>query len=105
MFDSARISIGPTSAIWCTAGVSGMLAPAIAAMRGLHTPQAITTCSASMRPLSVTTALTVVTPSTVSVSMSSTSVLANTWSAPAFTASSRISVPICSESTTDTLGV
>ena len=82
-----------------------MLAPAIAAMRGLHTPQAIATVSHSIRPLSVTTAVTLVTPSTVSVSMSCTSVLANTCSAPASTASSRISVPICSESTHDTDGV
>ena len=95
------MSIGPTSAIWCTAGVSGIVAPAIAAMRGLHTPHAIATCSASMRPLSVTTAVTV--PSVTS--MSSTSVLANTCSAPLAIASSRISVPVCNESTTDTLGV
>ena len=71
------------------------------AMRGLHTPHAIATCSASMRPRSVTTAA--MAPSTTS--RSSTSVLANTCSAPAAIASSRISVPVCSESTTDTLGV
>ena len=35
-----------------------MFAPAIAAIRGLHTPHAIATCPHSMRPLSVTTALT-----------------------------------------------
>ena len=58
-----------------------------------------------MRPLSVTTAVTRVMPSTVSVSMSSTSVLANTWRAPAATASSRMSVPIWSESTHETDGV
>ena len=55
-----------------------MLAPAIAAMRGLHTPQATTTYSASMRPLSVTTALTFGPPGVSMVSTSSTSVLANT---------------------------
>ncbi len=101
-----RMSIGPTSAIWCTAGVSGMPAPAIAASRGLQTPQAITTCSASMRPLSVSTAFTRgVPPGTGSVSMSITSVLANTFRTPLATASSRIAVPVASESTTLTLGV
>ena len=53
MLVSCSTSIGPTSTIWCTAGVSGIVAPAIAAMRGLHTPHAIATCSVSMRPLSV----------------------------------------------------
>ena len=94
------MSIGPTSAIWCTAGVSGIVAPAMAAMRGLHTPQAMATCSHSMRPLSVTTARTA--PPTTSMSV--TSVLAKTRH-PAATASSRISVPVCNESTTLTLGV
>ena len=37
-----RRSIGPKAAIWCTAGVSGIEAPAIAAIRGLQTPQATT---------------------------------------------------------------
>ncbi len=78
-----------------------MLAPASLAMRGLHTPQAMTTCSASMRPLSVTTALIVRRPPRGS----STSVLANTCSTPLSIADSRINVPVCSESTTDTLGV
>ena len=78
-----------------------MVAPAIVAMRGLHTPQAMTTCSASMRPLSVTTARIV--PS--STSRSRTSVVAKTLSAPASMASWRISVPVCNESTTETLGV
>jgi hypothetical protein len=55
--------------------------------------------------LSVTTAVTARIRRRVSVSMSSTSVLANTWSFPALTASSRMRVPICSESTTDTAGV
>ena len=32
---------GPTSIIWCTAGVSGIDAPAIRAIRGLQTPQQI----------------------------------------------------------------
>ena len=99
---STRASIGPTSTIWCTAGVSGIVAPAIAARRGLHTPQAMTTWSAAMRPWSVTTALDAHRRST---SMSSTSVLANTVSTPLSIASWRISVPACSESTTDTLGV
>ena len=41
---------GPTEIIWCTAGVSGIAAPAIRAILGLHTPQAMTTVSASMSP-------------------------------------------------------
>ncbi|MEZ5271956.1 MAG: hypothetical protein R2694_06560 [Ilumatobacteraceae bacterium] len=103
---STSTSIGPTSAIWCTAGVSGIVAPAMAAMRGLHTPQAMATYSHSMRPLLVTTAVTLGRPpGTGSVSMSSTSVLANTWRAPLATASSRMDVPDASESTTLTLGV
>ncbi len=34
---------GPTLIIWCTAGVSGMLTPAMSPILGLHTPQAMTT--------------------------------------------------------------
>ncbi len=70
--------MGPTSIIWCTAGVSGMWAPAISAIRGLHTPQAMTTYSVSIRPWSVTTART----RPPSVSMSSTSTPAKLASAP-----------------------
>ena len=99
------MSIGPTSAIWWTAGVNGIVAPAIAARRGLHTPQAIATYSHSMRPLSVTTARTAGRSPDGSTSMSSTSVVAKTCRAPLATASSRISVPLASESTTETLGV
>ena len=40
---ASSTGIGPTSIIWCTAGVSGIDAPAMAASRGLHTPHAITT--------------------------------------------------------------
>ena len=47
---SASCGIGPTEIIWCTAGVSGIDAPAIFASFGLHTPHAITTVSASMSP-------------------------------------------------------
>ena len=36
---------GPMSIIWWTAGVSGMLAPAMRASFGLQTPQAMTTVS------------------------------------------------------------
>ena len=81
----------------------------MAAMRGLHTPQATTTWSASTRPLSVTTAVIRRCPAagspTGSVSRSSTSVLANTDNTPLSRASWRINVPACSESTTETLGV
>ena len=93
--------MGPTSIIWWTAGVRGMWAPAISAIRGLHTPQAMTTCSVSMRPWSVTTA--VMAP--VLVSRASTSMLAKVASAPLAWARSRKSVPACNESTTETLGV
>ncbi len=41
---------GPMSIIWWTAGVSGIDAPAIRAIRGLHTPQAMTTVSVAMSP-------------------------------------------------------
>ena len=47
---SANCGTGPTLIIWWTAGVSGIDAPAIRAIRGLQTPQAMTTVSASMSP-------------------------------------------------------
>ena len=98
--------MGPTSAIWCTVGTNGMAAPAMLAMRLDQTPQAMTTWSAWMVPLSVTTERTVVTPPSPSlVSMSSTSVLANTWQPTVSTASLRMVVPASSESTTDTVGL
>ena len=77
-----------------------MLAPAMRAIRGLHTPQAITTYSASTRPLSVTTAVT----RPRSVSMPRISVLAMVCSAPRPVALSRKIVPARSESTADTVG-
>ncbi len=46
---------GPTSIIWWTAGVSGICAPAISAMIGDQTPQAMTTYSASTVPSVVST--------------------------------------------------
>ena len=42
---SANRGTGPMSIIWCTAGVSGIDAPAMRAIRGLQTPQAMTTTS------------------------------------------------------------
>ena len=92
---------GPTSIIWCTIGTSGMCAPAIRAISGLHTPQAITTVSASIVPFVVSTRR-IRRPSTP---RPSTSVLASTLSAPAPTALSRMIVPARSESTTPTPGV
>ena len=82
-----------------------MRAPAMLATRLDHTPQAITTCSVLMAPLSVTTASTARDPLDRAgrVVMSSTSVLANTRQ-PASTARVRIRVPVSSESTTDTVG-
>ena len=51
----SRSGIGPTVIIWCTAGVSGIAAPAIRAIRGLQTPQQTKTYSVSIVPLSVCT--------------------------------------------------
>src|SRR6266704_2587546 len=50
--------MGPTLIIWCTIGVSASRAPAIRAMRGLHTPQQITQMPVSMSPAVVRTART-----------------------------------------------
>src|SRR6266536_419210 len=52
---SSKRGIGPTLIIWCTAGVSGIVAPAMCAMRGLQIPQATNTCSASIEPFAVWT--------------------------------------------------
>ena len=94
------------SAIWCTAGVSGMLAPAMAAMRGLHTPQAITTWSAAMVPRPVATARMRGRPNGLrSTSSAVTSVLSSTVSTPLASTRSRMMVPARIESTTDTVGV
>ena len=101
VFDERNRGTGPTSIIWCTAGVSGIDAPAMRAMRGLHTPQAMTTYSASTSPRLVRTRFT--RPSCTSIP--STSVFANTCSAPDAWPFSRISVPKRSESTTATDGV
>jgi hypothetical protein len=98
---SAKRGTGPTSIIWCTAGVSGIEAPAIRASLGLQTPQAMMTISASMSPRVVRTRRT----RPCSTSMPSTSVLAMAVSAPAPCARSRMSVPARSESTTPTVGV
>ena len=97
---SASCGIGPTEIIWCTAGVSGIDAPAIRASFGLHTPQAITTVSASMSPPLVRTRR--IRP--CSTSMPTTSTVDTTVSAPSASADSRISVPARSESTTPTDG-
>ena len=97
---SANSAIGPTLIIWCTTGVSASRTPAIRAIRGDHTPQQITTWSVAISPWLVVTDRTWP-PSTV---MPSTSVPASTVSAPDRCASSRISVPARSESTTPTVG-
>ena len=96
----AKRGTGPMSIIWWTAGVSGILAPAISAMRGLQTPQQTTTYSASMSPRVVRTRRT----RPPSTSIPSTSVLAETVSAPCSCARSRMIVPARSESTTETPG-
>ena len=88
------------SIIWWTAGLSGIRAPAIAAIRGLQQPQAMTTRSASMSPRSVRTRRT----RPCSTSSPSTSVLAATVM-PASTARSRMIVAARSESTTPAPGV
>ena len=98
---SASTGTGPTLIIWCTAGVSGMCAPAIAASFGLQTPQAMTTVSASMSPPSVRTR--VMRPSSTSRPVTST--VGTTVRAPISSARSRMIVPARSESTTPTDGV
>ena len=97
----ANRGTGPTLIIWCTAGVSGIEAPAIRAMRGLQTPQAMTTTSALTWPRSVW--MPRMRPSTTS--MPEISVWAEIVSAPMSRAASRMSVPARSESTTPTPGV
>ena len=96
----SKSGIGPTLIIWWTAGVKGMDAPAIRAIRGLHTPQAMNTYSASIEPWSVWTRRT----RFFSTSIPLTSMLAKTL-APRSCAYSRISVPARSGSTTVTSGV
>ena len=81
--------------------MSGIVAPAMRAMRGLQTPQAMKRYSVSITPLSVWTRRT----RPFSTSTPVTSVLAETVSAPSPCAYSRISVPARSESTTLTSGV
>ena len=89
------------SIIWWIAGVSGIVAPAMRAIVGLQTPQAITTVSASTSPSVVVTRFT--RPRSVSIPV--TSVFGTTVNAPSAWASSRINVPARSESTTPTPGV
>ena len=98
---SSKSGIGPTVMNWCTAGVSGIEAPAMRAIRGLHTPQATKTVSASISPSSVRTRRT----RPFSVSIPVTSRPARIVSAPSCCADSRISVPARSGSTTETPGV
>ena len=98
---SAKPGTGPTLIIWWTAGLSGIEAPAIRAIRGLQIPHAITTVVVAMSPLSVRTPVTW--PSVTSIPV--TSVWAEMVSAPISTAASRIRVPARSESTTPTPGV
>src|SRR4051812_9139713 len=92
---------GPTLIIWCTAGVSGMLMPAMSPILGLQTPHAITTCSASMSPPLVRTRR--IRPSETSSPVTST--VGTTVSAPDSRALSRMIVPARKESTTPTDGV
>ena len=75
-----------------------MTAPAMRATSGLQTPQQITTVSASTSPSVVRTRRT--RPCSVSIAVTST--FGTTVSAPEAWASSRISVPARSESTTAT---
>ena len=97
----SKMGTGPMSIIWWTAGVSGIDAPAMAAIRGLHTPQAMTMVSVRMSPLSVRTPA--IRPSLTSMPV--TSVCAETVRTPLSWAAWRISVPASSESTTPTPGV
>ncbi len=97
---SANSGTGPTLIIWWTAGVSGIDAPAIRAIRGLQIPQAMTTVSVWIVPRVVRTAAT--RPSTTSIPV--VSVIGARVSAPSAWAASRMSVPARSESTTPTPG-
>ena len=97
---------GPTLIIWCTAGVSGMLMPAMSPSLGLHTPAAMTTAPASMSPPVVRTRVTRRRPwGPSSVSRPTTSTFETTVSSPVSRACSRMMVPARSESTTPTPGV
>ena len=100
-FVSVKCGTGPTSIIWCTAGVSGIDAPAMRASLGLHTPQQTTTQSVSTSPRVVRTRRT----RPPSTSMPSTSVFANDAERARSCARSRMIVPKRSESTTPTDGV
>ena len=84
----------------------GIDAPAMAATRGLQTPHAMTTCSASIVPRAVATARMRGRPKGGRVTSSPvTSVSSSTVSTPFACARSRMIVPARTESTTDTLGV
>ena len=97
---------GPTLIIWCTAGVSGMLMPAMSPSLGLQTPAAITTVPASMSPPVVRTRVIRRWPwAPSSVSSPMTSTVGTTVSSPVARARSRMIVPARSESTTPTPGV
>ncbi len=97
---SPKSSIGPTLTIWCTTGVSGTVAPAMRAMRGLQTPQQITAAPHSTRPDVVSTPLT----RPLRLRKPVTSVFARISRAPMAMASSRIKVPARNESTTPVRG-
>ncbi len=97
---SAKSGTGPTLIIWWMAGVRGIEAPAMRAMRGLHTPQAMTTVSASIVPPSVWTRR----MRPCSTSRPVTSTPAAIVRAPMAWARSRIRVPARRESTTSTPG-
>ena len=77
-----------------------MWAPAIFASSGLHTPQAITTTSASITPREVCTRR--MRPCSTSIPL--TSVFANTCRPPESIPRSRMIVPARRESTTETVG-
>src|SRR6476661_5845934 len=97
---------GPTLIIWCTAGVSGMLIPAMSPSLGLHTPAAMTTVLASMSPPVVRTRVIRRVPwGPSSVSRPVTSTVGTTVSSPVARARSRMMVPARRESTTPTPGV
>ena len=97
----AKRGTGPTSIIWWTAGVRGIRAPAISAIIGDQTPQAMTTYAAATVPWSVST----VRMRPPSTPKPVTSVFAEIVRAPRAVARSRQSVPNWSESQTPTPGV
>ena len=99
----ANSGTGPTLIIWCTIGVSGIRAPAIRAIRGLHTPQQIRSYRVSISPLVVRTRATPAGPAAARCRCRAPRRRPAPAARRPAAACSRISVPARSESTTPTV--